>query len=591
MLKLGKNYFPMSDIETVKSKLDIVEVIGSYVPDLKRAGANYKAPCPFHQEKTPSFTVNPSLQIFKCFGCGKAGDVISFIQEVERLEFPEALRLAADKAGVTLENTISSKDNKAEEEKKKIIEANTLAAKFYNYILKTHKSGKPGRDYAQKRMIDAQRIDDFLIGFAPNSQNNLKKFLTAKGFNEKDLIKWGLLVPRDKGSVDKFRNRLLQPIFNLKGEIVGFSGRYIGTSKMAPKYLNSPETPVYKKNEILYGIYHAKEAIRRANYTVIVEGNIDILSSHRMGVSNIVAPLGTAFTINQAKLIKRFCDEIYFSFDTDEAGTKALVRGLELVESIELGHRVIDLTGYQDADELIVKNPEEWEKRIKESKNTIEYLIKKLSTGLDLDTLDGKTAFSRKIFPVIKVIKNEVELSFALKEISGILEITEDALLSELKSNRTNLLKRPEAEGQQELKQVKVKAPTTAAQKIEKYFLTLLIQTDSLSQFKDLDESYFQDDRYKKIFSEFKKAGTEADLGQIAELLDEESRHNLEDILMFDTTEIKYLDKEIQDVYSRFQKRSVKSEILKLKRALNQDPENDELLGKLNQLIIRFKDV
>lgn len=582
----------MSDIETVKSKLDIVEVIGTYVPDLKRAGANYKAPCPFHQEKTPSFTVNPSLQIFKCFGCGKAGDVITFIQEVERLEFPEALRLAADKAGVILENNNFSKDSKLEEEKKKIIEANTLAAKFYNYILKTHKSGKPGRDYAQKRMIDAQRIDDFLIGFAPNSQNNLKKFLVSKGFDEKNLVKWGLLVQRDRAIVDKFRNRLLQPIFNLQGDIVGFSGRYIGTSKMAPKYLNSPETPVYKKNEILYGIHHAKEAIRRANFTIIVEGNIDILSSHRVNVANIVAPLGTAFTINQAKLIKRFCDEIYFCFDTDDAGTKALIRGLELVESIELGHRVIDLTGFQDADELIVKNPEEWEKRIKSSKNTIEYLIKKLSEGLDLNTLDGKTIFSRKVFPVIKIIKNEVELSYALKEIAGILEITEEALLSQIKSDRSTLLGPNKNTEQQKLDSAKSSSkPPTSVQKIEKYFLTLLIQTDSISKFTDLDETYFQDENYQKIFAEFKKAGHDVDFGQIAEVLDDNTRHDLEDILMFDTTEIKYLDKELKDVYSRFQKRSLKSEILKLKRSLNQNPDDEESLKKLNELIIKFKEL
>ncbi len=579
----------MSDIENVKAKLDIVEVIGSYVPDLKRAGANYKACCPFHQEKTPSFMVNPSLQIYKCFGCGKAGDVINFIQEIERLEFPDALRLAAEKAGVTLENNNFSKDSKLEEEKKRIVEANTLAAKFYNYILKTHKTGKPGREYAQKRQIDARRIEDFLIGFAPNSRTNLKKFLTSKGFSEQELIKWGLLVEREKSIIDKFRNRLLQPIFNLRGDIIGFSGRYIGESKFAPKYLNSPETLVYKKNEILYGIFQAKETMRKENFVIIVEGNIDILSSHRAGIKNIIAPLGTAFTLNQAKLIKRFCEQIYFCFDTDDAGTKALIRGLELAEIIGLEHKVVDITGFQDADELICKVPDEWEKRVKSAKNTVEYLIEKLSSDLDLNALDGKTTFDKKIFPVLKSIKNEVELSHYIKEVAMILEIDEEILREKLKKGASLRLAPQEDSDKSEIpSSSKTISPV---QKIERYFLSLLIQTDSISKFKDLNESFFKDEVCKKIFVEYYKAGDNKDLLKISQFLDEDSKKSLEDMLMFDATEIKYLDKELENVYSRMQKRSVRNEILSLKRLLNLEPENDELLSRLNNLIIKFKNL
>src|SRR6185369_10777050 len=194
----------MTDIELVKSKLDIVEVISSYVPTVARAGSNYRALCPFHNEKSPSFMINPGLQIFKCFGCGKAGDVIKFIEEIERLEFPEALRVAAEKAGVELTGRSIKKDEKLELEKKQILEANELTAKFYHYILQSHKMGKPGRDYAVKRQIDGERIQKFLIGYAPAQQDALKKFLVSKGFNETELVKWGLLVDRNGKIIDKF---------------------------------------------------------------------------------------------------------------------------------------------------------------------------------------------------------------------------------------------------------------------------------------------------------------------------------------------------------------------------------------------------
>lgn len=479
----------MADIEDIKSKLDIVDVIASYVPDLKKAGANYKACCPFHSEKTPSFTVNPSLQIYKCFGCGKAGDVIKFIEEIEHTDFAEALKISAEKAGVELTQNISPKNQKEKIEREKLLQANLLTAKFYNYIILQHSSGKKGLDYStKKREIDIERIKKFLVGYAPNKINNLKNFLISKGFVESDLIKWGLLVERNGNLIDKFRDRVMQPIFNLKGEVVAFSGRYIGEVKEAPKYLNSPETIVYKKNEMLYGLYQAKEYLRERDYLILVEGNIDILSSHRVGVGNIVAPLGTAFTANQAKLIKRFTNTIYFCFDTDDAGLKALIRGMGIAEDLEMNHKVIDLTGYQDADELIRKNSEEWPKRIENAKQTMDYLIEVYSRNLDLGSAEGKTTFEYKILPCLSLIKDEVLFNHYRKHIASILEVSEEFINTKVEKGKPYSPTK-ETTSTLEIPQV----PKVNINPDEKYFLELLISIDKFSDINFTEENFFSD--------------------------------------------------------------------------------------------------
>lgn len=479
----------MADIEDIKSKLDIVDVIASYVPDLKKAGANYKACCPFHSEKTPSFTVNPSLQIYKCFGCGKAGDVIKFIEEIEHTDFAEALKISAEKAGVELTQNISPKNQKEKIEREKLLQANLLTAKFYNYILLQHSSGKKGLDYStKKREIDIERIKKFLVGYAPNKLNNLKNFLISKGFVESDLVKWGLLVERNGSSIDKFRDRVMQPIFNLKGEIVAFSGRYIGEVKEAPKYLNSPETIVYKKNEMLYGLYQAKEYLRERDYLILVEGNIDILSSHRVDVGNIVAPLGTAFTANQAKLIKRFTNTIYFCFDTDDAGLKALIRGMGIAEDLEMNHKVIDLTGYQDADELIRKNPEEWPKRIENAKQTMDYLIEVYSRNLDLGSAEGKTTFEYKILPCLSLIKDEVLFNHYRKHIASILEVSEEFINTKVEKGK------PYSPSRETIPTLEIpQVPKVNINPDEKYFLELLISIDKFSDINFTEENFFSD--------------------------------------------------------------------------------------------------
>ncbi len=576
----------MSDIENIKAKLDIVDVIGSYVPDLKKAGVNFKARCPFHSEKTPSFTVNPSLQIFKCFGCGKAGDVIKFIEEIEHTDFADALKIAAEKAGIELTRESSSQNSKEKAEKEKLLNANWLTAKYYNYILTQHKSGKKGLEYAtKKRKIDLQRIHDFLVGYAPNKTDNLKKFLISKGFEEKDLIRWGLLVERNNKTIDKFRERLIQPIFNLKGEVVAFSGRYIGSIKEAPKYLNSPETLVYKKNEMLYGLHQAKEFLKDNNFLILVEGNIDILSSHRVEIGNIVAPLGTAFTINQAKLIKRFGEYVYFCFDTDAAGTKALIRGMGIAEEIELKHKVIDLTGYQDADDLIKAVPEEWKVRIENAKQTMDYLIEKFSEDLDMGSAEGKSIFESRILPCLSLVKDEVLFNHYRKTIASILEVSENFI-----DSRANKLKAPALRhsGQTENEVVETKPSNNTFNPDEKYLLQLLVYSNLLES-SQFDADNFLSDSTKTVFTILKE-NPEVDFGILESKLPQEYHQLFEDIIMFEVRDID-IKKEINSTAQNLRKEYINKRLMQLRKEFKLNPEDLSLMEEVDVLTKERKSI
>lgn len=578
----------MTDIELVKSKLDIVDVVGSYVPDLKRAGNNYKANCPFHGEKTPSFMVNPSIQIYKCFGCQKGGDVINFIQEIESLDFAEALKLAAEKAHIELNQYASATSKKDEVEKKKIIEANTLTAKFYHYILATHHSGKAGRDYAQKRGINAEGIKEFLMGYASNSKDNLKKFLIKKGFDEKDLIRWGLLVERTdnytnkKIIIDKFRHRLMHPIFNIKGEVIGFSGRYIGTSKDAPKYLNSPETLVFKKNENLYGLFQAREAMRKAKFVIIEEGNIDILSSHREGIGNIVAPLGTAFTENQARLLKRYVDEFYFCFDTDTAGINALIKSIGIAENLGMQHKVVNVMPYKDPDELIMKEEGEWKSRVLNPINSLDYLIGIFSKEYDLASVDGKLKFSSKIIPVLRLIKDEITLSHFTKKVSILLEVSEDVVKSKIKGEPVSYKKTIEPEKVEEKKQM------SRDDKYEIYFLSLIVASNSIKEIVSTGDAFENEDT-KVIFTKLKKSKTK-DPAAIYDDLNDHQKLIFEEIMVFDASSIDNLKKELRDADIKIQERYLQKEIMKLRRESAGD-EGEATVSKLQDLLVRLKKV
>jgi DNA primase len=430
-------------VEQIKSKIDIIDLISRYVPTLKKAGSSWVGLCPFHKEKTPSFHVNQQDQYFKCFGCGASGDIFTFYQDIEKVDFKEALSQLAQEAGVEISN--SSTDKQSKKIRDRILEANLLTAKFYNYILNTHKLGEAGRQYAVKRGLTGEIISKFSIGYAPDTRHSLMNFLLSKNFKIQELVDFGLLVERNGDYIDKFRHRLMQPIFSIRGQVIGFSGRYIGQNSTAPKYLNSPETVVYKKNETLYSLYHALDYIKQTQEVIIVEGNIDILSSHRVGVGNIVAPLGTSFTEQQAKLLKRYTDRILICFDSDSAGVKALIRSIDICERHSLSHRVIDLGEMQDADQLIMTSNDpqkQWVEAVTNNVDTINYLLQKFKTKLNLNLVEDKLIYKKSAFEVLKFIRNDISFFHHCRQLSLELEVPESSIVDELQSLRQSMMKK-----------------------------------------------------------------------------------------------------------------------------------------------------
>lgn len=569
----------MSDVETIKSKLDIVDVISRYI-ELKQAGSNFKALCPFHIEKTPSFSVNPLMQIYKCFGCGKSGDVISFIQEIERLTFPEALKKAAELAGVEIKGNFYHKDLVGEEKKFRALQAHDLAAKYFHHILMTHAVGKNAREYAEKRLLSSKELSKFNFGYAPKNYSNLKDFLTGKGFNEKELLEIGLIVERGKGTIDKFRNRLMQPIYNLDGKVIGFSGRIIVKDDKAPKYLNSPETVIYKKNEQLYSLFHAKEAIRKQGFVILVEGNLDVVSSHRVGVENIVAPLGTAFTPSQAKLIKRFCDKVYMCFDSDKAGINATIHGIKILEEIGLEHRVVSLGEFQDCDEMIRSDANLWHKAIENNMDTYEYLKQVLTKDIDLGSADAKIQIKKLLVPIIKSYRDQIKINHYIKDLSLILEVSQEVLINEISRQAiTNVVK----QGLNETTEV-LKTVDNESESLQKIILSMILNNSELLNEIESDDIFSNETNHElfMILAETNCQITDAIIKTLSDdlkirLFEIQNMNSKGDLRTFRT------------LYKRALKSLLNQRILHLRSKLALDEDNEQILSKLNDLTLRLR--
>ena len=565
-------------IDAIKEALDIVAIINSYVPSLKRSGRNYFGLCPFHKEKTPSFSVNPDLKLFKCFGCGEGGDVIKFISRIEGLEFPKALQLAADKAGIVLKRSFNPESDKIAKEKKRLLEANELTAKYYNYLLLSHKLGEPGRAYVEKRKLREQEIKKFLIGYAPNGFNNLKNFLLKRGFSLSELVSWGLLVEKNGKIYDKFRNRLMFTIVDHQGDVVGFSGRLIDPEGLGPKYLNSPETIVYKKSKTLFGLYHAKDSMRKESFVVLVEGNVDILSSHKVGIENIVAPLGTALTIDQVKLIKRYCDSIYFALDTDSAGQKALERDLPLIDQAQLKAFVLDLGKYKDVDELIVAG-EDWPSVATKPIEVVPYFIDSLKDRYDFSKAFSKTEYIRKILGFISKTNDVLLQNDYLHRLQGVTAVDARVLKNELEK----IIKNQKQGTLEDVKnQDEIENPRTKEKEVlSKYLLSLVYQhVNFKSKIKEMaDYADLLENKYLVVF----KGILDSNLTQKFSLSDQEL---YEEALMSPVNifeDFEKFKKELSQVINRIKKENIK-ERLETLRLKTQDGKGNESLVELQKL-------
>jgi len=425
--------FSEDKISEIIEKNDIVDVISEYMT-LKRSGTNYSALCPFHSEKTPSFSVSASKQIFNCFGCGVGGNVITFIQRIEKVEFVEAVKLLAERAGVQLEEDKDPRQLERARLHKALYKVNIEAARFFYSNLN---KDKKAMEYLVRRGLGEAVIKKFGLGFAPDKWHELMDFLKKKGFSSELLYKAGLIVRNRDGEryYDKFRNRIMFPIIDLKGNIIAFGGRVTDDSK--PKYLNSPDTPVFNKGYNIYGLNFVKK-VQNLENIIVVEGYMDAIALHQFGVDNAVASLGTAFTENQAKLLKRFSNEIIISYDSDTAGQTATMKGLSILEKAGCVVKVLSLPSGKDPDEYIRKEgTEAFRDRIRKSVSLIEYKLENIKKGLDINNIQDRIKFTKGFSEVMKDVESNVEVDAYIKKYSGIMQVNEAALYAELNRLRS----------------------------------------------------------------------------------------------------------------------------------------------------------
>lgn len=407
-------------VEKLKYNLDIVDIISDYLP-LKRVGSNYMALCPFHQEKTPSFTVNPDKQFYYCFGCGTGGDLFSFVMEMENISFREALKILADRAGLALPTLDSTFQEKDRAERELIFTINKLSAKFYHYILMKSEVGEEAVKYMENRGFDRNDLKLYYLGYAPDRWQTLTKFLLKRGFAKVDLIKAGLASQGKNGKIyDRFRNRVIFPIFNIRGEVIAFGGRILTKAENTPKYLNSPETSVYKKGKNLYGLNWALEEMRKTGNVVIMEGYTDVIQAQKHGINNAIASLGTAFTIEQAQLMKRYVSNVYISYDADAAGARATLRGLDIISKEDLNVRVIELPPDTDPDEFIKSEKKSgFDRLMDEAVNLIEFKINQAAGNYDLSKIDDKISFTKRLVKLLSEISNTIERDLHIQNAAG----------------------------------------------------------------------------------------------------------------------------------------------------------------------------
>ncbi|MCT4594576.1 MAG: DNA primase [Anaeromicrobium sp.] len=430
-------------IDEIKSKNNIIDIISAYT-QLKQNGKNYKGLCPFHNEKTPSFIVSEDKQLYHCFGCGQAGDVIEFISKKENLDFIDSLKFLGNRVGINIEEkTLNKEEKKAVEEKTKIYEINREAAIFYYKNL--HKRGPEALAYlSKKRGLSMETIKKFGLGYALNNWDALNKYLLRKGYDQSLIYKSGLVLQKKekKGFYDRFRNRTIFPIINTTGKVIGFGARSIGNEM--PKYLNSPQTPVFNKSNNLFGLNVAKNQISNDKRIIVVEGYMDVISLYEKGIKNAVASLGTALTKGQGQLLKRYADKTYICYDSDVAGQTATLRGLDTLTEVGCEVKVISLKGAKDPDELVKEHGKgAFLKYVDDALTLVEYKISLAKEKYNIKTTDGSIKFVKEITPILKNLKSPVEVDAYIGKISSETGISRKAINKEFYGN--NKEKNPES--------------------------------------------------------------------------------------------------------------------------------------------------
>ena len=488
-------------IEEIKSRCDIVDVISDYM-QLKSSGSNYTGLCPFHSEKTGSFMVSKSKQIYKCFGCNAGGDVISFVMRYENVDFMDAVKILARRCGITLERNISEEEKKKIQEINKFREIHTEAARFYFANLLGTKN--PGYEYLKKRGLSDKIIKKFGLGYSLNSWNSLMNYLLAKGYDKTDLVKCGLVTHKTETNkyFDRFRNRVMFPIFNYNGKVIGFGGRVLDDS--LPKYLNSPETLVFNKRLNLYGLNISKKSIKD-DTLILVEGYMDLISLYQNNIENVVATLGTALTIEQARLIRKFAKNVIISYDSDQSGQNATLRAIDILLQADIKVKILNLKDCKDPDDFIKKYGfEGYKKAMEDSDYYIKYKIDILKKKYNLNNDSQKMSFVEEATFMLKKLKSPIEKDLYAKYLSDLTNISIESIRASVgikvnsnynKTNKRNTNVHKKIEQMSKIQDGYLK--------VEAKFIKLLMENKNLreSVLQDINEQQFLFDETKEIFN------------------------------------------------------------------------------------------
>ena len=581
-------------INDVRQSNDIVDVISQYV-HLKRSGRNFFGLCPFHNEKSPSFSVSPDKQIFHCFGCGVGGNVFSFITQIEGINFVEAVQMLAERANIQLPTLQDNGDSQREELKAKVYKVNEFTAEFYHQNLYKPQA-KIAQEYVKKRQLSNETLKSFKIGFS-GKFDELYQELKKQGFGEREILESGLVNKNERGQyIDRYRNRLMFPICDARGKVIAFGGRVLDDSK--PKYINSPENVVYSKGRNLFGLNVAKKGdLKRI---LIVEGYMDVISLHQRGITNVVAPLGTALTEQQGWLLRKNSEQIILSFDSDEAGLKAKLRALDILQNMGCDLRILQMEGAKDPDEYIIKyGNARFNNLVDKALSIIEFKVKILKKDLNLENTNDKIKFLNEIAKLISNVDNTIEREVYIEKIAKEYDISKEAIYAEVnkltyKNVKTEkVLEKPKPVVTHIKREEKV--ISEAVKRRENTVIALLLMGD-LNIFEILRQNIkvedFQDEVNKKIaqklYEEFEKGNS--NINAIIDNLEQDEQNQIT-MIMSEDYEITDIEKAIDDVVQAYEREKLNTRKFEILDLLDKNLENDqkkELEKELSNIIIRL---
>lgn len=549
----------LDQVEQVKQKVDIVEIIGERVV-LKKAGRHFKGLCPFHSEKSPSFMVSPERQSFKCFGCQEGGDVFSFLQKYEGMSFLESLESLAKRVGITLE---SYRPTSQDATKKRLLTAMDLASEYYHFLLTKHESGQTAREYLKSRGISNDSIQQFKLGWAPNSWRNVSDYLVRKkGYSDTELEAVGMAIKSERGTYyDRFRGRVMFPLRDHRGVVVGFSGRTLSPDATEAKYINSPETMLYSKGRMLYGLYENREYIRKEDKIVLVEGELDVIPSVQAGVKPVAAIKGSAFTDEQARLIARYTRNVLMALDADAAGQEAIKRAVNIAENLDMSIRVVQITRGKDPGDAASHDPKSWRDMVKSAVLFWDFLIDSTLSKYPRGSAEAVRSVSQSVIPAIADISNMVVRAHYVTDLAKKLSLPEESVYEEIE----RLKKKKDLLGLKEtVKKIEKGEVMNRRAVVEEYILAIALQY--YGKVRELiikiDDSWFSVRSHGLVMSALKKwPETQLDIKAFSRQLPDELQEVIDRTYLKDLAGVENAEKEMEKVIIELEEAHLKSRL------------------------------